>query len=64
MKTKRITFIIPIMIIVGVVATWMLQTGYSEIDFSIRMLITLGAVIFSGIISYFLFPENEGNKRG
>lgn len=52
------------MIVVGVVSIWMLQTGYSEIDFSIRMLITLGAVIISGIISYFLFPENEGNKRG
>lgn len=50
---------IPIMIIVGIAAFWMLYTGYSEISSSIRLLITLGAVILSGIISYFLFPENE-----
>lgn len=51
------------MVIVGIASIYMLQTGYSEIDLSIRMLITFGAVIFSGIISYFLFPENEENKR-
>lgn len=48
------------MIIVGIAALWMLNAGYSEIDFAIRLLIALGAVIFSGVISYFLFPENEG----
>ncbi|GIN61901.1 hypothetical protein J27TS8_18940 [Robertmurraya siralis] len=63
MKSKRVTFIVPIMVIVGIASIYMLQTGYSEIDLSIRMLITFGAVIFSGIISYFLFPENEENKR-
>ncbi|TKC19211.1 histidine kinase [Robertmurraya kyonggiensis] len=59
MKSKRITLMIPIMIIVGIAAFWMLDTGYSEISSSIRLLITLGSVLLSGIISYFLFPEHE-----
>ncbi|MEQ2525226.1 histidine kinase [Robertmurraya yapensis] len=59
MKTKRITLMMPIMIIVGIAAFWMLDTGYSEISSSIQLIITLGAVVLSGIISYFLFPENE-----
>ncbi|MDF1508555.1 histidine kinase [Robertmurraya sp. DFI.2.37] len=63
MKSKRVTFIIPIMMVVGIASIWMLQTGYSEIDLTIRLFITFGAVVFSGIISYFLFPENEENKR-
>lgn len=51
------------MMVVGIASIWMLQTGYSEIDLTIRLFITFGAVVFSGIISYFLFPENEENKR-
>lgn len=50
---------IPIMILVGVIAYWMLQDGYQEIDASIRILITIGAALLSGLISYFLFPEEE-----
>jgi hypothetical protein len=50
------------MIVVGIVALWMLNTGYSEIDFIVRLVIAIGAVILSGVISYFLFPEHEGKS--
>ncbi|WP_286229988.1 histidine kinase [Neobacillus mesonae] len=63
MKQKRFTFVVPIMIIVMVVALWMLNDGYSDIQFGIRLIIAIGAGLFSGVISYFLFPENEGKKR-
>ncbi len=62
LKTKRFMFVIPITIIVLVVAIWMLNGGYSEIEPSIRLMIAIGAAIFSGVISYFLFPENEGKR--
>lgn len=60
LNSKRMTFSIPIMVIVGIAALWMLNRGYSEIDLSIRILIALGAVLLSGGISYFLFPNEEG----
>ncbi|MFF2449037.1 histidine kinase [Neobacillus sp. NPDC058068] len=63
MKPKRITLIIPIMIIVMAVALWMLNKDFSEIQLGIRLIIALGAALFSGAISYFLFPNNEGRKR-
>lgn len=48
------------MIIVGLSAMYMLNRGYAEIELSIRILIAIGAVLLSGVISYFLFPNNEG----
>ncbi|MDQ0154472.1 histidine kinase [Robertmurraya andreesenii] len=62
MKSKRLTFSIPIMIVVWFVAMWMLNSGYEEIQYSIRLMIAIGAVIVSGVISYFLFPDHEGKK--
>lgn len=59
-NSKRMTFSIPIMAIVGIAALWMLNKSYSEIALSIRILIALGAVLLSGGISYFLFPNEEG----
>ncbi|GHH99473.1 histidine kinase [Neobacillus kokaensis] len=64
MKQKRFTFVMPIMIIVMVVALWMLNEEYSEVQLGIRVIIAIGAALFSGVISYFLFPENEEKKRG
>jgi hypothetical protein len=51
------------MIIVMAVAIWMLNEEFSEIQLGIRLIIAIGAALFSGVISYFLFPENEGKKR-
>ncbi|WP_244933582.1 histidine kinase [Neobacillus mesonae] len=62
MKQKRFTYVIPIMIVVMAVALWMLNEEYSNIQLGIRLLISIGASLLSGVISYFLFPENEEKK--
>ncbi|RJS60621.1 hypothetical protein CJ483_11500 [Bacillus sp. PK3_68] len=58
---KKFTFVIPIMILVGSLSLWMLNKDYSEIPLQTRLLITAGAVIFSGIISYFLLGSDGEN---
>lgn len=41
-------------------ASWaMLSKNHSEVPETTRVYITIGAVIGSGIISYFLFPRND-----
>lgn len=50
------------MLIVGIAAMWMLNVGYSEIQMPIRIFIAVGAVLLSGVISFFLFPESEQRK--
>ncbi|WP_245671223.1 hypothetical protein [Pseudobacillus wudalianchiensis] len=58
---KKLTFVIPIMILVGSISMWMLNKDYSEIDLQTRWWITIGAAIFSGIISFFLLGS-DGEK--
>ncbi|WP_453996064.1 histidine kinase [Bacillus nitroreducens] len=62
MKLKRFTLVIPIMALVLVLAIWMLNKDYSEIESGTRFMIAAGAALFSGLISFFLFPENEEKK--
>ncbi len=57
---KKFIFVIPIMILVAYLAMWMLEKDYSVIDYQLRMVISAGADLFSGVISYFLF--NLSNK--
>ncbi|WP_225435304.1 hypothetical protein [Bacillus aerolatus] len=58
---KKLTFVIPIMILVGALSLWMLNKDYSEIDLQIRWLITAGAVVLSGVISFFLLGSDGEN---
>ncbi|WP_046175832.1 hypothetical protein [Domibacillus indicus] len=51
---KRFIFVIPVMAIVFSIATWMLNKDYSMIERDIRLLISAGAAVFSGIITFFL----------
>ncbi|MEK3889982.1 hypothetical protein [Bacillus sp. FSL K6-3431] len=55
---KRLVVVIPIMVIVATIAMWMLEKDYSDIEPSIRLMITGGAAILSGIISYFLMRND------
>ncbi|MED3551312.1 histidine kinase [Cytobacillus praedii] len=59
---NKFTFVIPIMILVAVLAMWMLAKDYSEIDLQIRIIISAGAAILSGGISYFLFNVDKEKK--
>ncbi len=63
LKQKRFAFVIPIMIGVTIIAIYMLNGEFSEIPMGTRLMIAIGAGLLSGLISYFLFPEEEGKKR-
>jgi hypothetical protein len=56
---KRLAVVIPVSILVFVLALWFLSNNFGEIDQMTRILISFGGMLVSGIISYFLFPENE-----
>ncbi|HEY9577452.1 MAG TPA: hypothetical protein VIR64_07255 [Pseudobacillus sp.] len=58
---KKLTFVIPIMILVGFISMWMLNKDYSEIDLQTRWFITAGAAVLSGIISFFLLGSDGEN---
>ncbi|MCP3763981.1 histidine kinase [Domibacillus sp. A3M-37] len=58
---KRFVFIIPIMVIVFSVATWMLNKDYAMIERDIRLLISAGAAVLSGIITFFLMKGDAEN---
>ncbi|MGF2616663.1 histidine kinase [Rossellomorea vietnamensis] len=56
---KRLAVTIPVSVLVFILALWFLSSNYSEIDLLTRILIAFGGTILSGVITYFLFPENE-----
>lgn len=59
---KAFKLIIPVMLIVGIYSWMKMVKSYSEVPETSRILITIGAVIVSGVISFFLFPKNEGEE--
>ncbi|MEK3937013.1 histidine kinase [Sporosarcina sp. FSL W7-1349] len=60
---RALKFIIPIMFVVGGFSWMMLSKNYQEVPPTSRVFITIGAMIVSGGISFFLFPKNEGGKN-
>ncbi|MFD1929708.1 histidine kinase [Sporosarcina siberiensis] len=59
---KPFRLIIPVVLIVGIYSWMKMEKDFAEVPETSRILITIGAVIVSGIISYFLFPKNEGEE--
>lgn len=60
---KNFALAIPIMLIVGAAAMWMLHRDYSVLDYQTRVLISAGAALFSGIISFILFKTGKTNNE-
>ncbi|WP_245796539.1 hypothetical protein [Domibacillus antri] len=58
---KRFIFVIPVMVLVFSIATWMLNKDFAMIDVQTRALIAAGASIFSGIITFFLMKGDAEN---
>jgi hypothetical protein len=58
---KRFIFVIPIMILVFSIATWMLNKDFAMIDVQTRALIAAGASVFSGLITFFLMRGDAEN---
>lgn len=63
MKTRRMTFTVPIMIIVGIASMLLLDKGFYMIEQSIRTMLVVGGMLITGVISYFLFPDDEGKNK-
>jgi hypothetical protein len=60
--TKRMAVVIPVSILVFILSLWFLSRSYGDIDQMTRILISIGGMLVSGVITYFLFPENEKAK--
>lgn len=60
---KAFKFVVPIMIIVAWASWAMLSRNHTDVPEDTRVLITVAAVLFSGVISYFLFPRNEEEEK-
>lgn len=56
---KRLKVVIPIMVIVAILSTWILGRDHSAVPIESRILITIGGTLISGIISYFLLGNKE-----
>ena len=59
---RAFKFVIPIMLLVGGFGWMKLTKEYQEVPELTRLAIIIGAMIISGVISYFLFPKDEGEK--
>ncbi|TMU84990.1 histidine kinase [Bacillus sp. BHET2] len=59
---KRLTMVIPIMIIVALAANWMLGKQYAEIPPGSKAMLIIGGALLSGVISFFLFKEDKDPK--
>lgn len=62
MEKKRFKFVIPIMVIVAVSAMFMIDKYHAEVPSLDRVFITIGATLLSGVLAYFLFPQEGENK--
>lgn len=62
MEKRRFKFVIPVMVVVAISAIYMLNKSYGEVPMLNKSLIVVGAVALSGVIAYFLFPQ-EGENR-
>jgi len=59
---RAFKFVIPVMLLVGGFGWMKLTKEFQEVPELTRLAIIIGAMILSGIISYFLFPKDEGEK--
>lgn len=59
----RLKFVLPLSLGVGIASYIMLANNYQEVVDRDRILIVIGAFILTGIISYFLFPQEGDNPN-
>ncbi|MFJ8088005.1 hypothetical protein ACIQ7N_07335 [Lysinibacillus sp. NPDC095746] len=62
MEKKRFKFVIPVMVIVAIGSVYMLRNYYAEVPDLDQLLITICATIVSGVLAYFLFPQQGEHK--
>ena len=59
---RAFKFVIPVMLLVGGFGWMKLTKEFQEVPELTRLAIIIGAMILSGVISYFLFPKDESEK--
>ncbi|MEQ6355663.1 hypothetical protein ABNX05_13625 [Lysinibacillus sp. M3] len=62
MEKKRFKFVIPVMVIVAIGSVYMLRNYYAEVPELDQLLITICATLVSGVLAYFLFPQQGEDK--
>lgn len=62
MEKKRFKFVIPVMVIVAIGSVYMLRNYYAEVPNLDQLLITICATLLSGVLAYFLFPQQGEDK--
>jgi len=62
MEKKRFKFVIPVMVIVAIGSVYMLTNYYADVPSLNQLLITICATLVSGVLAYFLFPQQGENK--
>ena len=62
MDKKRFKYVIPVMVVVAIGSIIMLTTKYEEVATKDAILIGVVATIFSGMIAYQIFPNNDEKK--
>ncbi|MFJ7408607.1 MULTISPECIES: hypothetical protein [unclassified Lysinibacillus] len=62
MEKKRFKFVIPVMVIVAIGSVYMLTKYYADVPDLNQLLITICATLVSGVLAYFLFPQQGENK--
>lgn len=62
MEKKRFKFVIPVMVIVAIGSIYILRNYYAEVPDIEQVLIAIGATLGSGVLAYFLFPQQGENK--
>ncbi|MFD1706349.1 histidine kinase [Siminovitchia sediminis] len=60
---RLLLYPLPIAVIVYVMSAWWLNRNYTDIESPTRTYIAIGAAIFSGIISYFLFGDDSEKEE-
>lgn len=59
----RLKFVLPLSLGVAIASYIMLVNNYEEVGDRDRILIVIGAMILTAIISYFLFPQEGDNPN-
>lgn len=55
---KQFKIVIPTMVLVAVLATWMLGKYHSAVELHVRVLIIVGGALLSGLLTYFMSKQD------
>ncbi|EKN71318.1 hypothetical protein BABA_02262 [Neobacillus bataviensis LMG 21833] len=51
---KHIKIVVPVMVLVAVIAIWMLGKYHADVQLPVRILISIGGALLSGIVTFIM----------